>query len=405
MVVIACSIVATGCLGSWAIRGTRLQYNQSYSHTASQEMLLNIVRMRYGEIPGFLDLPTVTTLTEASTGGVGAQPADTPLQGTFGGVFTLKDEPTLSYQPRTGDNLAKSLTKAFTAELLIDIAPGNDTRTFLRAFVDSINGVRNSPTATSPGSCIIEPNDEYRYAIDLIDGLQSRGALRARVAKRDVEAHGSVPAKELPGGGKVLGAGIVAAATKGYFYEVAGDEVTLLKESRLLALKIPPEHLGEADFQELVRVFRLEPGRSVYTVQSQENDEVDYLAESTGTTPLGEPTDTLTMNVRSGYQVLAFLAKGVDVPESHLRRGTVGTFKAPDGRLFDARQITQGLFKVCVQKHRPLRSELAVHYRGHWFYIAEDDVQSRSTLNLVKFAIDLQSQSSNAGPVLTLPLN
>jgi hypothetical protein len=48
---------------------------------------------------------------------------------------------------------------------------------------------------------------------------------------------------------------------------------------------------------------------------------------------------------------------------------------------------------------------VAVHYRGHWFYIAENDVQSRSTLSLVKFAIDLQSQSGNAGPVLTLPLN
>lgn len=403
--VIACSTVATGCLGSWAIRGTRLQYNQSFSHTASQEMLLNIVRMRYGEIPGFLDLPTVTTLTEASTSGAGAQPSDTPLQGVFGGKFTLKDEPTLSYQPRSGDNLAKSLIKAFEAELLLDIAPGNDTSTFLRAFVDSINGVRNSPTATSPGSCIIEPNDEYRYAIELIDGLQSRGALKARVAKRDVEAHGRVPAKDLPGGGKVPGVGMVAAAKKGYFYEVSGEEVALLKESRLMALTISPEHLGEADFQELVRVFRLEPGRSVYAVKSQENDEIDYLAESAGATPLGEPTDTITLNVRSGYQVLAFLSKGVDVPDSHLRRGTVGTFKTPDGRPFDARQITQGLFQVCVQKHRPLRSELAVHYRGHWFYIAEDDVQSRSTLNLVKFAIDLQSQSGNAGPVLTLPLN
>jgi hypothetical protein len=48
---------------------------------------------------------------------------------------------------------------------------------------------------------------------------------------------------------------------------------------------------------------------------------------------------------------------------------------------------------------------VAVYYRGHWFYIAEDDVQSRSTLNLVKLAIDIQSQAGAAGPVLTLPLN
>lgn len=400
--VVACCVAATGCMGSWAIRGTRIHYNQSYSDTASKEMLLNIVRMRYGEAPSFLDLPTINILTEASTRGFGGQP---PADDLFGGIFTLRDEPTLAYQPRSGDNLAKSLTIAFTAELLLDVAPGQDTTTFLRAFVDSVNGVRNSPTATSPGSRIIEPNDDYRYAIDLIESVQARGALRARVAKRDVEAHGRVPAKELPGGVKVPGVGMVAAAKKGYFYEVAGEEVTLLKESRLLALTVQPEALEAADFQELVRLFRLEPGRTVYTVRSQENDEIDYLTESTGDAPFGELSDTITMNVRSGYQVLAFLSKGVDVPEKHLRHGIACTFKGPDGRPFDARQITRGLFRVCVQKHRPWRSDVAVHYRGHWFYIAEDDVQSRSTLNLVKLAIDIQSQAGAAGPVLTLPLN
>ena len=398
---IACCAAAAGCMGSWAIRGTRIHYNESYSDTASKEMLLNIVRMRYGESPSFLDLPTITTLTEASTKGFGGQP---PADPWFAGIFTLKDEPTLAYQPRSGDNLAKSLMKAFKAEMLLDIAPGQDTTTFLRAFVDSINGVRNSPTATSAGSRIIEPNDDYRYAIELIAGLQDRGALRSRVAKRDVEAHGAVAAKDLPGGVKVPGVGMVTAAKKGYFYEVAGDEVTLLKESRLLALTVQPEQLEAADFQELVRIFRLEPGRTVYTVRGQQNDELDYLTEATNTTPQ-EPSDTLALNVRSGYQVLAFLSKGVDVPEKHLRHGTACTFKGPDGRPFDARQITRGLFRVCVQKHRPLRSEVAVPYRGHWFYIAENDVQSRATLNLVKLAIDIQSQSGAAGPVLTLPLN
>jgi hypothetical protein len=401
-VAIACCAAAAGCMGSWAIRGTRIHYNESYSRTASQEMLLNIVRMRYGEAPSFLDLPTINILTEASTKGVGGQQPQ--ADDWFGGTFTLRDEPTLAYQPRSGDNLAKSLTKAFTAEVLLDVAPGHDTTTFLRAFVDSINGVRNSPTATSAGSRIVEPNDDYRYAIDLVEGLQARGALRARVAKRDVAAHAPVAAKDLPGGLKVPGAGMVAAAKKGYFYEVAGEEVTLLKESRLMALTVQPEHHDAADFQELVRIFRLEPGRTIYTVKSQENDELDYLTESTNVAT-EEPSDTLTLNVRTGYQVLAFLSKGVDVPEKHLHHGTACTFKGPDGRPFDARQLTQGLFRVCVQKHRPLRSELAVPYRGHWFYIAEDDVESRATLSFVKLAIDIQSQAGAAGPVLTLPLN
>ena len=57
-----------------------------------------------------------------------------------------------------------------------------------------------------------------------------------------------------------------------------------------------------------------------------------------------------------------------------------------------------------MQKHRPLWSDLAVKYRDHWFYIAEDDVQSRATLSMLKFILDVNSQSGSAGPVLTLPL-
>ena len=385
-------------MGSWAMRGTRLQYNESFSHTSSQEMLLNIVRMRYGEVPTFLDLPIINSVTEARMNGTGAQPADSPLQGIFGGNFGLRDEPTLSYQPRSGDNLAESMVQAFPAELLLDVSPGNDRRTFLLAFVDSINGVRNSPTATSPASRILEPNDEFRHAVDLFTGLENRGAFKVRVAKHHTESHGAVPVSA------VLGQDMVLAAKEGYVYEKADDQVTLVKRGKLMAMAINPEETEAADVQELERVLGLEIGRSAYTFKSREDAEIDMnMGSAVGLAE--DATDTMAMNVRSGYQVLAFLSKGVDVPDAHVRRCSVQLFQGPDGRPFDGRQLTRGLFHVCVQKHRPLRSDLAVHYRGHWFYIPEDDVQSRATLNLLKLAIDLQSEAGQTGPVLTLPLN
>jgi len=72
LIAVAC-VATVGCMGSWAMRGTRLHYNQSLSHTASQEMLFNIVRMRYGETPTFFDLPSIISQTEASVNGAGAQ--------------------------------------------------------------------------------------------------------------------------------------------------------------------------------------------------------------------------------------------------------------------------------------------------------------------------------------------
>lgn len=392
-------LTAAGCMGSWAIRGTRLHYNQSFSLTASQEMLLNIVRMRYGESPTFLDLPMINSVTEARVDGAGGQIADSPAQGFLGGDFGLRDEPTLSYQPRSGDNLAESMIEAFTAEMLLDIPPGDDTRTFLLAFVDSINGVRNSPTATSPGSRVLKPNDDFRYVVDLIVGLQTRGATKLRVAKRKQVVHEAVPLDS------ALGADMVFAAKDGFVYEASDERLKLIEKARLMAMAIQPSELGSADVGEVVRLLNLEPGLTAYQVKSQENDEIDLASEEVRAgVPQGQ-TDTIALNVRSGYQVLAFLSKGVDVPEAHVRRCSVHMFQGPDGRPFDGRQLTKGLFHVCVQKHRPLRSDLAVHYRGYWFYIAESDVQSRTTLNQVKLALDLQSQAGNAGPVLTLPLN
>ena len=180
--VLVCAATA-GCMGSWAMRGTRLHYNKSLSYTASQEILLNIVRMRYGETPTFLDMPSIISQSEARVDGAASQVK--ALQGVVGGNFTLRDSPTLSYQPRTGNDLGSSMVKALRAEVILDVAPGNDTRTFLMMFVDSINGVRNSPSATSPSGRILEPNDDYRYMVDLYSDLQNRGAVLVKVATRD----------------------------------------------------------------------------------------------------------------------------------------------------------------------------------------------------------------------------
>lgn len=437
---VAACTVAAGCMGSWAMRGTRLHYNQSLSYTASQEMLLNIVRMRYGESPTFFDLPSIISQTEASMAGSAGQKQ--ALNGAFDGVFSLRDNPTLSFQPRTGDDLGASMLKTIKAQAILDVAPGNDTRTFLLAFVDSINGVRNSPSATSPSSRVLESNDDFRYAVDLYTGLQNRGAVRVKVATKDEKPQGSpIPTEN------VLSKDMFEASSNGYLFDVDGDRAVLLKRSRFAALTIVPEESSAPDIEEIRRMFRLEPGYFVYRIMSQEDDEIDLNPTSVAARPqpraddaallLGDadgmavddagieelpppPADVvvsapsvdaaagttgkITINVRSGYQALAFLSKGVDVPEAHVRRGTVQGFTALDGRPFDARQLTKGLFHVCVQKHRPWRSDLAVHYRGHWFYIPESDVQSRSTLNFIKFMIDVRSQAGTT-PVLTLPVN
>jgi hypothetical protein len=63
------------------------------------------------------------------------------------------------------------------------------------------------------------------------------------------------------------------------------------------------------------------------------------------------------------------------------------------------------LFCVHAQRHRPRDAEVAVRYRGYWFYIAPDDVNSRAVMAIFEILFAVQeSEGKPLGPLLTLPL-
>lgn len=427
-------VAVTGCMGSLAVRSTRLAYNQSYSLTTDQEILLNIVRLRYAESPNFMDLPAITSQIEAASNGNG-ESTTIPGLGTWGGLFHLRDAPTLSYTPRTGFNVSATLFRTLSAETLLDISPGGNSEIFFLAFVDSINGVRNAPLATSPIGKVLDTNEAYRYGIENFMELQRRGGIGLRLATVQ-DSSGSTEAT------KVMGQDLVNAADKEFEFQRTGDRVQLVHKDSVVVAVIEPSELGSPEVAEITSTFRLRPGRTVYRVLSMEKNKIDLdaaghgdvlpagISTQDGAELLPAPADAespegayvaddaegphdevyeaeteVTMNVRSGYQVMSFLSKGVDVPRKHLASGVAPSFCGLDGRPYDPRQLTRGFFHVRVQKHRPWNTTLAVHYRGHWFYVAEEDAKSRAVVNLLEMILGLQLQDKNQGPVLTLPIN
>src|SRR5262249_23352294 len=115
--------------------------------------------------------------------------------------------------------------------------------------------------------------------------------------------------------------------------------------------------------------------------------------------------DTIYINMRSILQMGLFLSKGVSIPEEHIIKGIAPMTLSSVGQLFDWTQITAGLFRVQVQRHRPRDAEVAVPYRGYWFYIGPDDVHSRAALAILELLFAVQeSEGKSLGPLLTLPL-
>ena len=94
---------ACGCLGPKAVKYTRLRYNEVVRDTNDEQLLVNIVRLRYADSPVFIDLPSITSQFELAGGGnfIGGYGFEFGGRTSLGtGQFSMRDTPTLSYHPR-----------------------------------------------------------------------------------------------------------------------------------------------------------------------------------------------------------------------------------------------------------------------------------------------------------------
>ena len=115
--------------------------------------------------------------------------------------------------------------------------------------------------------------------------------------------------------------------------------------------------------------------------------------------------DTIDIRTRSFMGVMYFLAHAVEVPEDHITSGRVRVTLDSAGLPFDWTEVTGNLLTIEASEQAPSNYAVAVEYRNKWFYVSDDDIQSKSTLQLLGQLFALQSRkSSNSAPVLTLPI-
>ena len=82
IVLLAAWAGVSGCLGPKAVRYTRLRYNEVVRDTNDEQLLMNIVRLRYADSPVFIDLPNITSQFEIA--GRGSYPGGYGNQTNFG---------------------------------------------------------------------------------------------------------------------------------------------------------------------------------------------------------------------------------------------------------------------------------------------------------------------------------
>jgi hypothetical protein len=395
IVLLAAWAGAGGCLGPNAVRYTRMRYNEVVRDTNDQQLLMNIVRLRYADSPVFIDLPNITSQFEVAAGG--SDPGRNGSQTNFGiGGMMGRDTPTLSYHPREGREIAKALLNPISPDLFSVVNAGANIEQLLLLTVNDINDVPNAARATILTPTVADDNSEFLRGIRILASLRDRDATELALGTNELADEASDPIPRNSVGGRDL----LEAARDGYVFRAQGEgRVTLVKRKKDLFLKIRPAYVYSPEMEEVARIFRLAPRLSKYRIESELSEEVDAKTPN----PLGN--DTIYMNLRSVLQIMTFLSKGVCVPEEHIQSGVAPMTPGPDGRPFDWTRVTAGNFFVNSRKHRPHDAEVAVQYRGYWFFIDRSDVNSRATLAILEILFALQeSDGKNVGPLLTLPL-
>ena len=396
VLVFAACLASSGCVGPEAIRYTRLRYNEVYRDTNDEQLLLNIVRLRYADSPVFLDLPNITSQFELSAGG--SYPGKSGSQTAFGVAGLLgRDTPTLSYHPREGREIARALLTPLSAELFNVVNTGANAEQLLLLILNDLNDVPNASRATLLVPNVPDDNVEFLKGVRLLATLQQRDAIELTIGTSENADAASDPVPIA----QIQGRDLLNAAKDGYVYRAKGDgEATLLKRDKELFLRIRHAFIDAPEAREMERIFHLTPGLAKYEIRSELSEDVNSKLP-----PALLERETLFMNMRSILQIMTFLSKGVCVPEEHVACGVAPTTRTPDGRAFDWTPVTAGNFRVHVQKRRPRDAEVAVPYRGYWFFIPKNDVHSRSALAILEMFFSLQeAEGKSAGPLLTLPV-
>ena len=120
----------------------------------------------------------------------------------------------------------------------------------------------------------------------------------------------------------------------------------------------------------------------------------------------GAPADdkTLALATRSLFSTIYYLSRHVDAPEADIEAGIVSP--APD---FDAERAgtssaLKRLFHIRSSENEPDIASVKVFYRDSWFYIADNDQDSKTTFALLSMLITLQSgDTKGITPLITLP--
>ena len=345
---------ATG-LGPKLIRSENLDYNQQVVRSLDEQLLLNLVRTRYVDTPLFLEMGNI--VVQYSLEGRASLGADPIIGGPrsterlpLGAGFTYAERPTITYSPLQGEQFARRLLSPIPAETIVLLSQsGWPIDLLLMVCVQRINSVENAVESAG-----LAPSDHPRF--EVFEDV----ARRLRTFQRLGELSLSL---EL--------------ATNGTSHMIR------LFPRMITNNAVIPDAFFIRD------ALKMDMNRKDFRLRNGGH---------------AQGPDEIAIDARSLAAVMGFLAKGIEVPPDHVQAGIVPMLRGPGGEAVPFLEPALRYFHIRQSSSRPARAAVKIFHRDHWFYLAEDDVQSRVAFALLHTLFSLQTASGNGRqPLLTIP--
>lgn len=340
----ALALAGCGSLGPKTLDKDQLDYGASIGRNWKNQMLANIVKMRFMDMPVFVDVGQIVsgyTLETAVNGKasfgksiIGGDSQELGIAGRY------TDRPTITYTPKTGENYLRSLLEPVGPGAVLSlIHAGYNPDLLFRWAVESINGVRNY-SAGQVGEQVTAADPRFDEFVDLLGRLRAAG-----------------------------GVGFEISTDSG-----TGQTVILFFEDR--------------NRDEAVRDMQLRARELIGMPADLRRARVIY-------SPYAGDEDTLALQTRSIMQTLLSMAKFVDIPPDKAARAWPG-YDLPAG--------AQRPFRVRFSPDRPESAYAEFQYDGYWYWIDHEDLVTKRVFTLMLFLTTLTNRAgTDNAPVLTIP--
>ena len=355
------ALALAGCHvpSKYAMRGAggRTSYNATIQQTNNEQMLLNLVRLRYCDTPYFLDVSGVTNqfsqkgkLIPSFT--IPGFDQASPFK--FGAEYEWQNNPTLSYSPLEGSSFARRLLQPIDLRAIQQIlySGWNANRVF-RLAIQNFDNIPNASGTSGPAPACAPEYKEFQEISCLLGYFQQKGELQIGVSQ------GKIKKEESPICCQSMQIGFPAGS------------------------------------EQAERLADLLQGTKTSSGNYYLNLPVGFTKEQ-----------QIGILPRSMLGCMYYLSLATQVPEEHLKCGAVMVTKSSTGEAFDWSEVLNNIMSIKSSTKYPSNAFAAVRYRDYWFYVSNYDVQSKRTFSLLMQLYNLQQTDPSASnaPLLTIPI-